>query len=182
MNIKADLSSSKRRMILRRSKRSSSNSKRLDRGASHSSPLFIDIMPTHRCSVESSICPRQLQKVQVLSLYPPRKLVPPPLRIGILRAQPRFTPRPLLEPWSFSNPKTFSLRSAENCRQAALDSNLTHLSCRKVAVVVDPRLPGNLRPHQVDGVRFMFECIMGLRAFKGSGCILADDMYDSASC
>ena len=33
-----------------------------------------------------------------------------------------------------------------------------------------------MRPHQVEGVRFMYECCMGLRATAFHGCILADDM------
>ena len=33
-----------------------------------------------------------------------------------------------------------------------------------------------LRPHQREGVQFMYECVQGLRGFEGSGCILADDM------
>jgi DNA repair and recombination RAD54-like protein len=33
-----------------------------------------------------------------------------------------------------------------------------------------------LRPHQREGVQFMYECVMSLRDFKGNGCILADDM------
>lgn len=33
-----------------------------------------------------------------------------------------------------------------------------------------------LRPHQREGVSFLFECCMGLRNFNGNGCILADDM------
>lgn len=31
-----------------------------------------------------------------------------------------------------------------------------------------------LRPHQREGVLFMYQCVMGLRNFKGNGCILAD--------
>jgi hypothetical protein len=31
-----------------------------------------------------------------------------------------------------------------------------------------------LRPHQREGVVFMYECVMGLRDFRGNGCILAD--------
>ena len=30
-------------------------------------------------------------------------------------------------------------------------------------------------------VQFMFECVMGLRGFDGSGCILADDMVRSSA-
>eukprot|EP00210_Caulerpa_lentillifera_P002332 g2237.t1 len=43
-------------------------------------------------------------------------------------------------------------------------------------VEVDPILTKFLRPHQREGVQFMFECVNGLRAFTGQGCILADDM------
>ncbi|CAN0247130.1 unnamed protein product, partial [Ectocarpus sp. 13 AM-2016] len=43
-------------------------------------------------------------------------------------------------------------------------------------ISVDPRLCKFLRPHQREGVQFMFECVMGMREFEGSGCILADDM------
>ncbi|KAJ7755699.1 SNF2 family N-terminal domain-containing protein [Mycena maculata] len=45
-----------------------------------------------------------------------------------------------------------------------------------VAVVLDPILASRMRPHQVEGVRFMYECVMGLRKHEGQGCILADEM------
>ena len=44
-----------------------------------------------------------------------------------------------------------------------------------VDVVIDPILARALRPHQVDGVRFMYEAVMGMRS-EGQGCILADEM------
>lgn len=44
----------------------------------------------------------------------------------------------------------------------------------KVEVV--PSLACKLRPHQREGVQFLFECTMGLRGFEGQGCLLADDM------
>ena len=43
-------------------------------------------------------------------------------------------------------------------------------------IKVDPMLTKWLRPHQREGVQFMFECVTGLRDFDGYGCILADDM------
>eukprot|EP01125_Pyxidicula_operculata_P014877 TRINITY_DN500_c0_g1_i3.p1 TRINITY_DN500_c0_g1~~TRINITY_DN500_c0_g1_i3.p1 ORF type:complete len:943 (-),score=202.97 TRINITY_DN500_c0_g1_i3:122-2950(-) len=46
---------------------------------------------------------------------------------------------------------------------------------QKIPVVVDPLVARFLRPHQIDGVKFMFECVMGMRT-DGNGCILADDM------
>ena len=47
-----------------------------------------------------------------------------------------------------------------------------------IAVAVDPCLTAWLRPHQRSGVRFLFECVTGLRPGLGGGlgCILADDM------
>jgi DNA repair and recombination protein RAD54B len=45
-----------------------------------------------------------------------------------------------------------------------------------VDVVVDPILGKHLRPHQKEGVKFMYECVMGLRPFNGEGAILADEM------
>lgn len=43
-------------------------------------------------------------------------------------------------------------------------------------IEVIPELCCKLRPHQREGVQFLFECTMGLRGFDGQGCILADDM------
>lgn len=42
-----------------------------------------------------------------------------------------------------------------------------------VDVVVDPHLVSKLRPHQRQGVIFLYECIMGLRQYEGCGAILA---------
>jgi len=41
---------------------------------------------------------------------------------------------------------------------------------------VPPVLAKWLRPHQREGVLFMYECVMGMKNYKGNGCILADDM------
>ena len=43
-------------------------------------------------------------------------------------------------------------------------------------VEVIPELCCKLRPHQREGVAFLFECTMRQRGFDGEGCILADDM------
>ena len=42
-----------------------------------------------------------------------------------------------------------------------------------VDVVVDPHLSRHLRPHQREGVVFLYECLMNMREFPGSGAILA---------
>ncbi|XP_066547711.1 DNA repair and recombination protein RAD54B isoform X2 [Amia ocellicauda] len=45
-----------------------------------------------------------------------------------------------------------------------------------VDVVVDPYLTTHLRPHQREGIIFLYECIMGMRANGRYGAILADEM------
>ncbi|KAE8911488.1 Protein CHROMATIN REMODELING 25 [Phytophthora fragariae] len=43
--------------------------------------------------------------------------------------------------------------------------------------IVVPEIVGKfLRPHQREGVQFMFDCVCQIRGFDGQGCILADDM------
>ena len=45
-----------------------------------------------------------------------------------------------------------------------------------VHVVVDPILGKVLRPHQREGVAFMWECVTGRRIEESYGCIMADEM------
>ena len=56
------------------------------------------------------------------------------------------------------------------------DTSGDTLNTLKPRIEVDHALVRFLRPHQREGVRFMFECVEGLRDFAGAGCILADDM------
>ncbi|KAI0475169.1 recombinational repair protein [Xylariaceae sp. FL0804] len=46
----------------------------------------------------------------------------------------------------------------------------------RVPVVIDPRLAKVLRPHQVEGVKFMYRCVTGLIDEAANGCIMADEM------
>ena len=46
----------------------------------------------------------------------------------------------------------------------------------KVPVVIDPRLAKVLRPHQVEGVKFLYRCVTGLIDANANGCIMADEM------
>ncbi|RDW67968.1 hypothetical protein BP6252_09364 [Coleophoma cylindrospora] len=46
----------------------------------------------------------------------------------------------------------------------------------KVPVVIDPRLAKVLRPHQIEGVKFMYKCVTGMIEEKANGCIMADEM------
>lgn len=46
----------------------------------------------------------------------------------------------------------------------------------EVHVVVDPILCKVLRPHQREGVKFMYDCVTGVQIENNYGCIMADDM------
>lgn len=46
----------------------------------------------------------------------------------------------------------------------------------KVPVVIDPRLTKVLRPHQVEGVKFLYKCTTGMIDENARGCIMADEM------
>ena len=45
-----------------------------------------------------------------------------------------------------------------------------------VHVVVDPLLCKVLRPHQREGVKFMYDCVTGVKIENSYGCIMADEM------
>lgn len=47
---------------------------------------------------------------------------------------------------------------------------------KKVPVVLDPRLTKTLRPHQVEGVKFLYRCTTGMVEKGVHGCIMADEM------
>jgi DNA repair and recombination RAD54-like protein len=46
----------------------------------------------------------------------------------------------------------------------------------EVQVVVDPILAHVLRPHQVEGLKFLFDCTTGFKSPNAFGCIMADEM------
>lgn len=46
----------------------------------------------------------------------------------------------------------------------------------RVPVVIDPKLSKVLRPHQVEGVKFMYKCVTGMIEEGANGCIMADEM------
>ncbi|GAA6015334.1 hypothetical protein JCM10207_008952 [Rhodosporidiobolus poonsookiae] len=47
---------------------------------------------------------------------------------------------------------------------------------KKVAVVIDPVVGTKLRPHQVEGVKFLYRCTTGMKDENAFGCIMADEM------
>lgn len=46
---------------------------------------------------------------------------------------------------------------------------------KKIPVVLDPRLTKTLRPHQVEGVKFLYRCTTGMVEQGVHGCIMADE-------
>lgn len=46
----------------------------------------------------------------------------------------------------------------------------------EVHVVIDPLLARVLRPHQIEGVRFLYECVTEQKQEGLFGCIMADEM------
>ncbi|XP_065657534.1 DNA repair and recombination protein RAD54-like isoform X2 [Hydra vulgaris] len=59
--------------------------------------------------------------------------------------------------------------SAHNKLTSKSEENLVH-------VVVDPQLTSVLRPHQREGVKFLYDCVVGNRIKDNFGCIMADEM------
>jgi DNA repair and recombination RAD54-like protein len=56
------------------------------------------------------------------------------------------------------------------------DPNAAEKNRPDVPVVIDPKLAKILRPHQVEGVKFLYRCVMGLVDPRAKGCIMADEM------
>lgn len=83
-------------------------------------------------------------------------------------------------------------KKAEEEKKKAADANGVHRSLAdmlgmnknkdkdpndiKVPVVIDPRLCKVLRPHQVEGVKFLYKASTGMIAEGAQGCIMADEM------
>ncbi|KAK0713777.1 P-loop containing nucleoside triphosphate hydrolase protein [Lasiosphaeria miniovina] len=135
------------------------------------------------------------------SAYNPNR--PPPtlgLRQGaVFIAKPLHDPSGefsivLYDPTIDDKPKEASnlaeTKEAEPKPGSQLDAPLVHkslaeiLGIRKqvagehprVPVVIDPRLAKVLRPHQIEGVKFMYRCVTGMVDEKANGCIMADEM------
>ncbi|KAH7322979.1 DNA repair protein, SNF2 family [Stachybotrys elegans] len=129
----------------------------------------------------------------------------PPPTLG-LRQGAIFTPKPLhdpsgefaivlYDPTVDDKPKaSITEDGTEKPKQeespAKLDAPLMHKSLAeilgikkkvdndhpRVPVVIDPKLAKILRPHQVEGVKFMYKCVTGMIDENANGCIMADEM------
>ncbi|XP_062256148.1 DNA repair and recombination protein RAD54B isoform X1 [Platichthys flesus] len=135
-------------------------------------------------SAESFSKGRCFQEVQVESEEPQTASAPPPPRR--LSAKPFCPPTlagraepPGTKPEQTSRPRHDAQapgalvmpRPSPNHQWSNNKSGLP-----VVDVVLDPHLTTHLRPHQRDGLLFLYECVMGMRAVGRYGAILADEM------
>ncbi|RDL32534.1 p-loop containing nucleoside triphosphate hydrolase [Venustampulla echinocandica] len=97
----------------------------------------------------------------------------------------------LYDPTIDDKPKTIEeAKKAEDGAAPKIDAPLVHKSLAeilgikkvvegerpRVPVVIDPKLAKVLRPHQIEGVKFMYKCVTGMIEEKANGCIMADEM------
>ncbi|KZS98403.1 hypothetical protein SISNIDRAFT_481148 [Sistotremastrum niveocremeum HHB9708] len=108
--------------------------------------------------------PKSLPKPPI---EPVKKFVPPQIHTA-QAIQPRVR-EPLHDP---DAEDAFVMRSPNEAHEEKFNRNKLSV----VPVVVDPLLSKHLRPHQKEGVKFMYDCVMGFRKHGGQGCILADEM------
>lgn len=95
----------------------------------------------------------------------------------------------LYDPTVDDKPEEKPADDTQKEEQPKLDAPLVHKSLAdilgikkkvegrpKVPVVIDPKLAKILRPHQVEGVKFLYRCTTGLIDPRANGCIMADEM------
>lgn len=75
---------------------------------------------------------------------------------------------------TISKPKTTEIKQATP-RSLCIPENAFPLDLEK-GVYIEEFLNEKLRPHQREGIQFMYECIMGYKSSTINGCILADSM------
>lgn len=105
-------------------------------------------------------------KTHALYTFQPKKFVPPALKNTL----PEYRT-------ALVKPKVHGPRHDPNAPDAMiLPSPQMPIGIKAIDVVLDPILARCLRPHQKDGVKFLYECVMGIKEFNGRGAILADEM------
>ncbi|KAF8643841.1 hypothetical protein AX16_008858 [Volvariella volvacea WC 439] len=72
--------------------------------------------------------------------------------------------------------KTAGMYNPHKSLKVLLGENQKKEKLVKVPVVIDPRLSKVLRPHQVEGVKFLYRCTTGMLVDNQYGCIMADEM------
>ncbi|KAJ3414587.1 DNA-dependent ATPase protein rad54 [Chytridiales sp. JEL 0842] len=97
-----------------------------------------------------------------------------------MRRKPLMTQGPLHDPtvegaFILYTPKNLTeLELFEASKSTSLNADAKPKP--QVHVVVDPILSKILRPHQVEGVKFLYDCVTGAKVEGAYGCIMADEM------
>lgn len=92
--------------------------------------------------------------------------------LGLRRSSVR---RALHDPFACNALVLYTPPEQENKTMSIHDKLLQDKSKILVHVVVDPVLGNILRPHQREGVRFMYDCVTGAKG-DFNGCIMADEV------
>ncbi|KAJ2913432.1 hypothetical protein MD484_g6970, partial [Candolleomyces efflorescens] len=72
--------------------------------------------------------------------------------------------------------KTAGMYNPHKSLKRLLGEDKEKQAVEKVPVVIDPRLSKVLRPHQIEGVKFLYRCTNGMVEENQYGCIMADEM------
>ncbi|KXN86905.1 DNA repair protein rhp54 [Leucoagaricus sp. SymC.cos] len=130
-----------------------------------------------------------------LGIRPPTKVIPRPLHDpmedhAIVLFDPTIDSRETDEERKEREAEEAKAKAEEEARAKTAGMYNPHKSLRqllgegndkkekvpKVPVVIDPRLSKILRPHQVEGVKFLYKCTTGMMVENQYGCIMADEM------
>ncbi|KAJ7063395.1 DNA repair protein, SNF2 family [Mycena amicta] len=129
-----------------------------------------------------------------LGIRPPARIIPRPLHDpmdghAIVLYDPTIDDRETDEEKRERQKEEAKEKAAEEAKEKTAGMFNPHKSLRqmlgetkdkkqvpKVPVVIDPRLTKVLRPHQVEGVKFLYKCTTGMLADNLYGCIMADEM------
>ncbi|KAG0415724.1 hypothetical protein HPB47_007073 [Ixodes persulcatus] len=126
----------------------------------------------HDCCRSSSQLSQHEAFIRSLLSKPYKVPIPnyvPSLQSRSLGLKRTSGPRPLHDPDEENALVLYAPPPLSNHEQISTTSRLVH-------VVVDPVLTQVLRPHQREGVKFMWDCVTGKQIEGSYGCIMADEM------
>lgn len=98
------------------------------------------------------------------------------ISIAKLLEEGKEIPTELQEPEERPSKRRNIHKSLNEILGISKDPNEAERKFPDVPVVIDPRLTKILRPHQVEGVKFLYRCVTGLVDPRAKGCIMADEM------
>ncbi|KAL9100834.1 MAG: hypothetical protein Q9163_003845 [Psora crenata] len=148
-----------------------SQSSLMTSGAKPAPPLIDNPLPKIMPSADSvaAILAEKQKAMEAKKIAGSRRLAKQIAFKNPLLADTLMPKKEAKEPTPRHDPNAYGALIMERPRNAPEGRQL-------VDVVVDPLLSRSLRDHQREGVKFLYECVMGMRDFDGRGAILADEM------